>query len=153
MNDEEIMDNIRNYFSNLTDIDYKEKFIREFYHEFISTCKYIDELKLTVNKIEFVKELENYFIDIKSEWSDIQIDLTLEAEVKYHEEIFEKIDYYLSLFNKIKSEDLSNESLRLQKEELITAQKAIKKANRALIIAIIGLILSITVPLFFKYCW
>jgi len=153
MNEEEIMNYIRNYFSNLTDIDYKEKFIREFYHEFISTCKYIDKLKLTVNKIEFVKELENYFIDIKSEWSDIQIDLTLEPEVKYHEEIFEKIDYYLSLFNEIKSEDLSTKTIRLETEALITARQAYKKARTALIIAIIGLILSITVPLFLRYCW
>lgn len=153
MNEEEIMNYIRKYFSNLTDIDYKEKFIREFYHEFISTCKYIDKLKLTINKIEFVKELENYFLDIKSEWSDIQIDLTLEPEVKYHEEIFEKIDYYLSLFNEIESEDLSTKTIRLETEALITARQANKKANWALIVAIVGFFLSIAISVFMsRYC-
>ena len=153
MNDEEIMDYIRNYFSNLTDIDYKEKFIREFYHEFITTCKHIDELKLTGEKIEFVVELEKYFIKIEREWSDIQVDLNLEPEVKYREEIYEKIDYYLKLFIEITSDTLSLESFDLRKKALITAQKAYKKARTALIVAIVGFFLSIAISVFLsRYC-
>lgn len=143
IHDEEKMAFIRDYFSKLLAIDYKDKFIREYYHEFISICKNIDELNLTIDKIDYIKELEKYFINLKYKWSKIQIDESIEPEVKYKEETFEKIDNYITLFSQIISEDLSKESLELQEEELIIAKKANEKATWALIIAIIALLLTL----------
>ena len=148
MNNEEIMENIRNYFFELSKINIKEKFIRDIYHEFIEICKHIDELALTVNEIEFVYELEKNFLDIKNEWLNIQIDITLKPEVKYQEEIFEKIDHYLSLLNEIKSDYSTQGNLILQNEAIVIAQKANEKAQWALIIAIVGFFLSIVVSVF-----
>ncbi|MHA1243987.1 MAG: hypothetical protein ACTSP7_05360 [Candidatus Heimdallarchaeota archaeon] len=143
MNDEKLMQLIRDFFKSLEKAQYKQEYIRKYYTRFMNLCRNIDDLKLSVEKIDYVNELDNYFLNIKSEWKHLQVNPTHEVEVNYRDEIFAKIKQYQDLSKEIKNEKINNESLILQKEEVATAKEASKKATRANIFAIIAIIIAV----------
>jgi len=152
MNDEKLMELIRQYahgLKNKPDSDPPRNYV----FTFRAICTHIEELTLDTTKINYVLELEEIFQDFKRRWARMrQHD---DEDIKYREEIFERLDHYLAKFKDIKDEKRADENLEVEKANLaesrrarILARRANKIAITAIVIACLGTIVGVLVSVF-----
>ncbi|MGC9780921.1 MAG: hypothetical protein HZR80_16885 [Candidatus Heimdallarchaeota archaeon] len=153
MNDEKLMELIRQYAHELKNLKPDSDPPRGYVFNFRTICKHIEELALDTAKINYVLELEEIFQDFKRRW--VRMRQHDDEDIKYQEEIFEKLDHYLAKFKDIKDEKRADENLEVEKDNLIEsrgakilARRANKIAITAIVIACLGTIVGILVTVF-----
>jgi len=155
MNDEKLMELIRQYALGLKILKPDSEPPRSYVFIFRTICTHIEELAPNTTKINYVLELEEIFQDFKRRWARMrQHD---DEDIKYREEIFEKLEYYLAKFKDIKNEKRADENLEAEKANLgesrrarILARRANKIAITAIVIACLGTIVGILVTVFLR---
>ncbi|MBN1330057.1 MAG: hypothetical protein JXA54_11345 [Candidatus Heimdallarchaeota archaeon] len=122
-----------------------------FHNLFMFLCRYVDQLKLDENKINYVKELKEMFTDFQSKWVDMQTYWLPDRDKIFKKEIFDALKENLAKFDKIIDRKIELDNLKVEQDSLEETRKANKKSNIAIVIAIVSIAISIALSLILHY--